>query len=1065
MTLITAADIARVLNPEQPRIPTEEQRAVIESDLGTMLVVAGAGSGKTHTMAMRVLYLVANGIVSPDRVLGLTFTNKAAGELRDRLRDNLSRLRKAGLIEGSDGIDAPQPQVLTYNAYAGMIVKNYGHLLGFRPDQRLIGEAELQQLAREIVAGASANEYPKLAEDPPADLEGQVTATMAGLANFYMPDLPITDPTAELAVAAPIRQIQRDLEDIAATLGSSAATRIREFTDRLERRNELLRMGGYLAALKRKRGLYDFSDQLTVATKLVHEFPDLVRREAGLFDAVLLDEFQDTSAIQLELLGTLFGNSNVTAVGDPRQAIYGWRGASSASLELFTQRFGLKDGVETKSLSTSWRNDRSILEVANVVARKLPEVRSSGQSSVPVTTLDASPLAKEGLVQVAACANPSDEAKSVVSWIKLLRRQDSHTTSAVLCRTKAQMQPIIEECVRQEVPYEVVSKGGLLSVPVVSDLVAALHVASDASDDRPLVRLLDKWCISPADIHALKNVIKRDREALDPASLIDVINDHLPEVEGLSKVARSRLGLLAGQLAQIRFTAAESLPSRVWAAVRAMNLDIEAAANPLDKQSGRNLGLFLRQVEDYASANPTHGLRDFLSWLERAEAKEEGLPQFTQPSPGAVTIITVHSAKGMEWDVVAVPGLIEGKLPSRNSFRVLKKEYEQGFPNEHVSFAGWLKDATELPYPLRNDAEFLPRLDLARGQEGLKEYMQALGDLELDSERRLAYVAFTRARSSLLLSYTVGVTDDGFKPRLRSRYLNELEALGMLPPVLALGQRTYDPETAQQIAEREGARPCEVLYWPTPSENYERAAHALELAHGEAQPLSEADSFEMEDLRWQAALLTTEFKRSQEILLDHVNATRLPALVVDPDEFALQMRRPMPPQQGEAANLGVLFHNWAQSELEGQGTMLDLPDLELPEKQWKQLSQWQHAFRQIDFGEFRFVGAERLYRTRVEGISVVCRIDAIFKEPTTGKVLLIDWKTGRPPTDASARFAFATQLTTYKLAYAQSEGVDPSNVEAQLVFVSSRAKRVGLSELDPRGEVAHDLQNALGALG
>ncbi|HMO11015.1 MAG TPA: ATP-dependent helicase, partial [Actinotalea sp.] len=322
----SAADIAAALGRPTP---TDEQVAVIEAPLEPLLVVAGAGSGKTETMAARVVWLIANERVSPDAVLGLTFTRKAAGELSERVRARLAALRRRGV--GAESSVFLAPTVSTYHAYAGALVADHALRLGIEPASRLLGEAGRWQLAHEVVE--------HWAEDLDTDLTpGWITAQVLkladGLAEHLHGPQAVVEHGERLAAAlaaVPPGGRKGDADKVARVLA----------TARL--RSRLAPVVAALGARKRAADLMDFADQVALAARVAREVPEVGAGERSRFRVVLLDEYQDTSVAQLDLLTHLFGSGGggavlpgaghpVTAVGDPHQSIYGWRGARARGL-------------------------------------------------------------------------------------------------------------------------------------------------------------------------------------------------------------------------------------------------------------------------------------------------------------------------------------------------------------------------------------------------------------------------------------------------------------------------------------------------------------------------------------------------------------------------------------------------------------------------------------------------------------------------------------------------------------------------------------------------------------
>jgi DNA helicase-2/ATP-dependent DNA helicase PcrA len=318
----TPGQLARLLRlPE----PTQEQAAVIGAPLGPLAVIAGAGSGKSETMAARLVWLVANGKVRPDRVLGVTVTRKAAAELADRVRSRLDRLRRAELsgrtgrteraagTEPDDGGDlwAGEPVISTYHAYAGRLVSDHALREGLEPSMRLITPALSWQLAASTVA----------AYDGPMDAVGwtpqTVTAAVLQLAGDLAEHLREPADVIEVGDWLAIRQ---------ATLRGRSPAGVRKIIESQRAREQLLPLVGRYVLAKAAREVLDHGDQVALAARIAARHPEVSAAERGRYHVVLLDEYQDTSHGQLVRL--VRRRYPVTAVGDPCQPIYGWRASA-----------------------------------------------------------------------------------------------------------------------------------------------------------------------------------------------------------------------------------------------------------------------------------------------------------------------------------------------------------------------------------------------------------------------------------------------------------------------------------------------------------------------------------------------------------------------------------------------------------------------------------------------------------------------------------------------------------------------------------------------------------------
>ena len=418
---IGPVDLAAALG--LPR-PTPEQAAVIAAPLAPAVVVAGAGSGKTETMSARVVWLVANGHVRPEEVLGLTFTNKAATELGSRIRARLAALARHGLAAPAED----EPTVLTYHAYAARLVAEHALRLAVEPTARLLTEALCWQLAARVVRGFDGD-LPHL---------DRAESTVIG----YVLDL--AAELAEHLVAAPdlaawtARFVERAEGLPPGPHYPRPGAKVREILDAAQARCELLPLVQRYERAKREATAMDFGDQMSLAARIAERFAEVGRGERARYPVVLLDEYQDTGHSQLVLLRSLFGGTGargagrgrgagegrghpVTAVGDPCQSIYGWRGATAGNLVRFPRHFPAADGTPAAvlPLSTSFRNDRRILDAANAVSEPL---RRQG---VEVGVLTPGPAAGDGTVRAALLDTVDDEAAWLAAAVAEVWKADT----------------------------------------------------------------------------------------------------------------------------------------------------------------------------------------------------------------------------------------------------------------------------------------------------------------------------------------------------------------------------------------------------------------------------------------------------------------------------------------------------------------------------------------------------------------------------------------------------------------------------------------------------------------
>ncbi|MFI9409957.1 UvrD-helicase domain-containing protein [Nocardia gamkensis] len=495
----------------------------------------------------------------------------------------------------------------------------------------------------------------------------------------------------------------------------------------------------------------------------------------------------------------------VTAVGDPMQSIYGWRGASAANLPRFATDFPTAPGVPapTLALLTSWRNPPEALALANSVAEPLRRKAIEG-GGVTVDALRAKPEAGPGVVALASTDTVAAERDWVAEriaaeWAARRAAQQPPPTSAVLVRRNADAAPLAEALRAQGLPVEIVGLGGLLATPEVADIVATLRLIAEPGSGSAAMRVLTgaRWRIGVADIAALNRrardlSIRRpgsqgpaeiaDGAALDEAlrevapepaeqaGLADAIADPGPP-DQYSSAGFARIEALGRELAALRERSGQPLAELVADVERTIGVGVETQTRRAMAGTGagrEHLDAFAEVVAGYA-ADTGASLGGLLAFLAAAEEVENGLePGEVEVAKDRVQVLTVHAAKGLEWEIVAVPHVVEGVFPSK------------------VGSGTWLGALAELPTSLRGDrqqddaAEGVPVLDLtdlydrADLDRAIKAHKEALERRRIDEERRLFYVALTRTERVLLVS-AHHWAETGSSPKGPSDFLLELK--------------------------------------------------------------------------------------------------------------------------------------------------------------------------------------------------------------------------------------------------------------------------------------------------
>ncbi|WP_093706444.1 ATP-dependent DNA helicase [Streptomyces sp. 2131.1] len=1053
----------RLTDPEQLKellgIPfTPEQTACITAPPAPQVIVAGAGSGKTTVMAARVVWLVGTGQVAPEQVLGLTFTNKAAGELAERVR---KALVAAGVTD-PDVIDPDnppgEPSISTYHAFAGRLLTEHGLRIGLEPGIRLLADATRYQLAARVLREAPGP-YPALTRSFPT-LVSDLLALDAELAEHLVRPEQLDAYDTELL---------RTLET--AKLSNAE---LRKIPETAEARRELLALTRRYREAKRSRDLLDFGDQIALSAELALTRPEVGAILRDEYRVVLLDEYQDTSVAQRLLLSALFGSTPgtgeptghaVTAVGDPCQAIYGWRGASVANLDDFPHHFPHADGTPATryALSENRRSGGRLLHLANGLAAPLRAMHEGVEALRPAPGAE-----RDGLVRCALLPTHAEETAWLADSIAhLVRTGKAPGEIAVLCRTAGDFPEIQAALVARDIPVEVVGLAGLLHLPEVADLVAVCEVLQDPGANAALVRLLTgpRWRIGPRDLALLgrraRLLVHRathsdedhdpDRrlaeavEGIDPAEVISLADaldtfldaggeedDRLP----FSTEARIRFARLAAELRDLRRSLADPLMDVLHRVLATTGLEVELSASPqaLAARRRETLGNFLDIAARFAAVDGEATLLAFLGFLRTAAQYEKGLDNALPGGENTVKVLTAHKSKGLEWDVVAVPGLVGGQFPSGQSRDA------------------WTSQAKVLPHALRGDTATLPALHSydAKGLKGFKEEMKEHQHTE---ELRLGYVTFTRPRSLLLGSgHWWGPTQK--KPRGPSAFLHalyehcaagygEIEAWADEPPGTdenpALADASADhawplPLDPGALARRRAAADTvmELLARPEPPEVPAPRTPAR-LTPEETRTLASWDR----DLEALAGELRRARATVRDVLVPaSLSATQLLRLADDPDAFARELARPMPRPPQPAARRGTRFHAWVESRFEELPLPMLGPD-ELPGgdesdadiADERDLAELKEAFERTPYARRTPYRVETPFQITLAGRVIRGRIDAVYRTGDTYEI--VDWKTSRTHT------ADPLQLAVYRLAWAELHGLPLSDVTATFLFVRS----------------------------
>lgn len=633
-----------------------EQRAAVTQTSGPVLVLAGAGSGKTRVITVRIAYLISNGVL-PEKILAMTFTNKAAAEMRERLGKLVGK-KKAGNVIAS-----------TFHSFCLRTLREYAAEIGY-PEGFTI-----------------------------ADSSDQLAILKLSLRELHIPEARIKIPELQSRISLAKNRLDTP-ESFLARPGDTK----HELVGRVWEK--------YRDVLRRSRRL-DFDDLLTETLRLLKEKKAVRLELQARHRYLLVDEYQDTNGVQFEIVRQLVGpEKHLCVVGDDDQSIYGWRGADVSKILGFDKSF---PGAKMVKLETNYRSTAQILGAANRVIQNNPNRHDKALRSA---IGDGEPL------MAVTMRDESVEAETVVAEIKhLVSQGHSYSDFAILFRTAVQPRPFEAELRMKEVPYVLVGGMSFFDRKEVRDVLAYLRVVANPRDEASLLRIVNspprgvgKTTLDRVLEFATQEGISV-ADAFDRAQEIPKINMKAVEaVQGLRARLREvhRLHPKGEELVELSRRVVEEVAYR----------DEVRRLYPEDDEFEKRWAAVeevFNFAENYVSRRKRPGLLGFLNELSLSASESDSAEDAARRQ--AVTLMTLHSSKGLEYPRVYLVGLEEGVLPHQR----------------------------------------------AAAEDGVEE------------ERRLAYVGITRAQQALTLSWCAERARGGQKvTRHPSRFL--LEVQGKSPP-------------------------------------------------------------------------------------------------------------------------------------------------------------------------------------------------------------------------------------------------------------------------------------------
>ncbi|NOX21862.1 MAG: ATP-dependent helicase [Actinobacteria bacterium] len=945
-------------------VPSPEQLAIIHAPLSPLRVAAGAGTGKTTTIVERLVRLINDGIV-PERTLGLTFSNKASEELTGKLRERLPEF----VAEGRD------VEVSTYHGFAYNILREFGALVNVERDARIIGP------------GFTISLYDR--------------AVRTGTYSV----LDLTAPMSRVREATQLGQ------QLAGNLVNPAT--IPSGTDEVvAKRYELASIVQRYQTIKDGLGVLDYSDLIAKSYELVTTFPEVAKTIRDRYDTALLDEYQDTDPAQRKLLQVIFGDGfPLTAVGDGDQTIYEWRGASLDNFEGFSHHFPQSSGAgaPTLPLTVNRRSGELVLEVANAIRSHLHE--DDFDRLVPATDAPTATVAARRFLSL------YEEATWIATEIERLVDEESVSRSdiAILVRKNRSIGLLRQALEDADIPVDVASIGGLLSIPIIADLHAWLRLLADPTDSVAFARILlgYRFRLGLGDLATLtrwsrKRITTPGHETA-AISLVEAA-DSLEEINDLSTEAATRVGEFRSMYRRL-LVDAQSNPlatlCRNVLSEMAVWLEVDALTPSAALSARLNIYRFLDLADDWSPLEGRPSLEEFVAYLEilSDESAAEELDTARPSTDDAVHLLTVHRSKGLEWDTVFLPSLDTGVFPSRSA----------GYDNP-------MERAQCLPYDMRLDAGSLPTLS-----GDAKDDKLALQTLHAAQEWRTAYVAVTRARRRL---YATGAHWHlGTRPKKPSILYETIVAVpgvtvfpdgefGDQPKRLTLSDQGPSPDPhfpdgwqdALRSATRgESLRPDE----PATRAAYDAAVKQLGL-HLDGLP----------DLPSEIAAMPAP----------DLSVTSLVTLGDCPKRYYWSHVDPLPRRRTGAMAAGTALHR--RIELHNRGT-IGFDDAVIPDVLDAESIDYERgtgaftAFENSRFGTTTPIFTEVAIDVRLENGRVRGRIDAVYAFDEDSWEI-VDYKSGKPKTD-DTRFL---QLGAYALAIrAGALGTPPEHLSASFLYL------------------------------
>ncbi len=892
----------------------EEQQTAVEHGDGPLLIVAGAGTGKTTVIARRIAGLIATGRARPSQILALAFNDKAADEMQERV-DLLVPYGYADVT------------IRTFHSFGEDVLAGHGMEIGIAPGFTVLDRTAQALFLAERIDHLGLQRYAPLS-DP--------TKYLSELATYFgrAKDEPIWPD---------------ELRNAAARLEEDERERALELAEAYERYNTMLWKGGFL----------DFGDLLALTLRLFDESPGTLRRFQERYEHVLVDEFQDTNPVQFKMVRRLTAvHRNLVVVGDDDQSIYRFRGAHLKNILEFREHF-----PDTREivLRKNYRSTRQILEISRRLIQVNQERLETRYGIVKELTTEKTGLAP----RFREFATEGEEAEWVSGEIAAAVSEGRRKWRdfAILVRTNRQAEPFLRSLDERGVPFHFSGSRGLFQRPEVKELVALLHSIFQETRQEYLYLLAADGYGVPEDdlsrlVHRLRVEPGRFRALLERA------------VRGQGEVpitdlGRERLGRMIADLHHLQEFARGRRTGEVlyrYLERRGKLQDLVASKRFEDEARARNIVKFFSIIRSFEKVALSDRVALFLKHLDAIqEYGEDPAVAEIDAASDVVQVLTVHKAKGLEFPVVFLVQLAADRFPTR----------------------------------YRSQGLALP-VDRAAGDVSESESHR-------EEERRLCYVALTRAREELMVTYARDYGGVSSRERKPSQFL--LEAFDLGKPVPARHRRRV-------LEELEEHRPGEPGDAPEP-----------------AAPLPREP-------------LQLSFQRLVDYETCPLKYRFLHQISVEPiltSDHRVNFGHAIHQAVAHALNRRVQGVTPALEEvLEVFGRVWRSEGYRSEEHERRRFEQGQEALRVFLEREIAAgpppTSVERHFRVKLEDVVITGSIDRIDETP--GGIVVIDYKTSEidDPEKADAKAKESLQLLVYALAYREMTGKTPDRLELRYVL-------------------------------